>query len=69
MLISSAIELEALLILTGAVIPTDKPIPNRNRDRDEDEVDEDYGARRAKPAPRNVRGKTTVEDDDSDFDM
>ena len=65
-------ELEALLILTGAIIPSDGPLPSNERDRDDDEDEaDDTRTRRAglsSGAQRNIRN-AAVDDDDSDFDI
>jgi len=73
-------ELEALLILTGAVIPPDRPTPSGRRDHDQDEDDSDEllvgmnsgTATNGRAPKKNIRGSSTArkdDDDDSDFDM
>ncbi|CAL1703395.1 unnamed protein product [Somion occarium] len=71
-------ELEAILVLAGAIIPERRPREKR-RDSDEDESEEESdeepssrmrsaSTRTNVRAPRNVRGRKE-EDSDSDFDI
>lgn len=69
-------ELEAVLILAGAIIPQMNPPPKKKDDDDdsEDELDDDPSSRMRSNvastnarAPKNIRGKK--EDDDSDFEF
>ncbi|KAI5116564.1 hypothetical protein M0805_001549 [Coniferiporia weirii] len=68
-------ELEAYLILTGAVIPSERPQRTRNEQDDEDDLsDDDTFSRSAAAktngrAPKNVRGPVRDDEDDSDFDL
>lgn len=64
-------ELEALLILSGAIIPNERSLRGMEQDKDEDddEGEEDDSNTRRTTTQRSIRGKTTLEDDDSDFDI
>lgn len=67
-------ELEALLVLTGVVIPPDRPQPKKPDEDDELlESDEDEPrssmAKSNVRAPKNIRGPARDDDDDSDFDL
>lgn len=67
-------ELEALLVLTGVVIPPDRPQPKKPDEDDELlESDEDESrssmAKSNVRAPKNIRGPARDDDDDSDFDL
>ena len=71
------LELEAILILGGAIIP-ERRNPEKRRDSDseeEDESDNDRSSRMRSAATRtNVRGAKNIrgkkqEDSDSDFDL
>ncbi|TDL27659.1 thioredoxin-like protein [Rickenella mellea] len=69
-------ELEALFILSGAIIPSDGDWKNGNRDRKNDEEhdssdDESFKRSAANGrAPKNIRGPSRNKDDeDSDFDL
>ena len=77
-------DLEAVLILSGAIIPPERPLPSENRggdhDIDEDMSDDESASRMRSSLPRtsttgprrqNVRGsaKANAEGDDSDFDL
>lgn len=64
-------ELEALLMLSGVVIPERLPTRDEGKTTEEDE-DDDSGKRQSvKNGSTNIRGpsRPTVEDDDSDFDL
>lgn len=70
------LELEALLVLAGA-IPADilktKPTSSASRKLGDD-ADKEAGSRSAStgvnvPSAKNIRSQTRVEDDDSDFDL
>ncbi|KAH8114248.1 thioredoxin-like protein [Phellopilus nigrolimitatus] len=70
-------ELEALLVLTGAVVPTERPTPSRQAQEENEEndlSDDDDGFSRSATAkvngqvPKNIRGRTS-DDEDSDFDI
>ena len=72
------VELEAVLILAGAIIPQ-MPPPRKRRDADDDsddEPDDDRSSRmRSSVAstnaktPKNIRGKQDEDDSDFEFDL
>ena len=72
-------ELEAYLLLTGALIPSERPPPTRqhNLDDDDDDLSDDEAFPRSSAAKvnghaeKNIRGPARREedDDDSDFDL
>ncbi|KAG8890759.1 hypothetical protein FRB98_004804 [Tulasnella sp. 332] len=68
-------ELEALLVVSKVVSMADRvqaddsTKPDNEEDDLSDEEDIRLGGKAATPARGNVQGKTTVEDDDSDFDL
>ena len=74
---NGSIELEAVLILAGAIIP--QPRPPRDEDaEDEDGLDDDDDSSVRRPAAatmtngkptKNIRGKSAKDDDDSDFEF
>ena len=75
--IYTELELEALLVLAGA-IPADmlktKPTASISRKLGDDDADEETQSRSAAtrvnaPSAKNIRSRTRVEDDDSDFDL
>lgn len=71
-------ELEALLVVSKIVSVDDqaptsdssRPAPAKDDDRSDDDEDDRKPPRRiSKPVNGKIRGRTTVEDDDSDFDL
>ncbi|KAF7790975.1 hypothetical protein EIP86_001934 [Pleurotus ostreatoroseus] len=71
-------ELEAVLILAGAIIPQPRPPRDEDADEGEDDLDDDDDASIRRPAAatmtngkpaKNIRGKSAKDDDDSDFEF
>ena len=71
-------ELEAVLILAGAIIPQPRPPRDEDADEDEDDLDDDDDPAIRRPAAatmtngkpaKNIRGKSAKDDDDSDFEF
>lgn len=72
---SLRVELEALLVVSKVVSVADRvqgdddPKPDNDEDDLSDEEHIKPSSKAATQARRNIRGKMTVEDDDSDFDL
>ncbi len=73
-------ELEAVLILAGAIIPQPKPPSDKDRANEEASDDEDFDNNSSSrmrsaatstnaQAPKNIRGKTDDSDSDFEFDL